>query len=146
MVHSRAWRQFLARWRAERDRLGRLGALADPGLLLGEVLTELETLLAAEGGGHVPHSPALPGSRAARPATWDAWCDGTITNAGHPVGNATISGSTGVQHLAAHTVSQRVRAVNTVPVFRDLKVGRSKRGAGLSQLGDSAGPQVRAVH
>lgn len=84
MVHGRAWGQFLSRWRAEGDRLRRIGALVDPGLLLGEILTEVEALLAAE------EAETLSLTRAARESGYSAGHlgrlvrDGTIPNAGRP--------------------------------------------------------------
>ncbi len=84
MVQSRTWRQFLFRWRAERDRLGRIGALADPGLLIADILTEVEALLAPE------EEETLTLTHAARESGYSAGHlgrlvrDGTIPNAGRP--------------------------------------------------------------
>jgi len=126
VVHSRAWRQFLSRWRAERDRLRRIGALADPGLLIADILTEVEALLAAE------EEETFSLTRAARESAYSAGHlgrlvrDGTIPNAGRrhaprirrsdlPRKATVLRSPPATLHLPPATPGQIARAVVTPP-------------------------------
>jgi hypothetical protein len=76
--------EFLSRWRAECERLQRLGALVDPAKLLDEVLADAEALFGSE------EHDALTLTEAALESGYSAGHlgrlvgSGTIPNAGRP--------------------------------------------------------------
>ena len=126
MAVSRAWRHFLSNWRAERDRLGRIGALADPGLLIADILADVEAILTAE------EAETLSLTHAARESGYSAGHlgrlvrDGTIPNAGRPHAprirradlprKATaLRSQAPAHHLPPATPGQIARAVVTSP-------------------------------
>ena len=126
MVQSRAWRHFLNNRRAERDRLGRIGALVDPGLLIADILAEVEALLTAE------EDETLSLTRAARESGYSAGHlgrlvrDGTIPNAGRrhaprirradlPRKATALRPQASGHHLPPATPGQIARAVVTSP-------------------------------
>jgi hypothetical protein len=126
MAVSRAWRHFLSTWRAERDRLRRIGALADPGLLIADILKDVEAILAAE------EEETLSLARAARESGYSAGHlgrlvrAGTIPNAGRPQAprirradlprKATaLRPQAAALHLPPATPGQIARAVVTAP-------------------------------
>jgi hypothetical protein len=126
MAVSRAWRHFLNNWRAERDRLRRIGALADPGLLIADILKDVEAILAAE------EEETFSLTRAARVSGYSAGHlgrlvrAGTIPNAGRrhaprirranlPRKATALRPPPGAPHLPPATPGQIARAVVTSP-------------------------------